>query len=67
MAVVDTIYVDTLENKIYEVDFSSFDYNYFKIDNTSYNEIHLKEIEVIAKSNGMRYKQILVINPICYT
>ena len=53
---VDTIYVDTLENKIYEVDFSSFDYNYFKIDNTSYNEIHLKEIEVIAKSNGMRYQ-----------
>lgn len=53
---VDTIYVDTLENKIYEVDFSSFDYNYFKIDNTSYNEIHLKEVEVIAKSNGMRYQ-----------
>lgn len=53
---VDTISVNTLENKIYEVDFSSFNYNYFKIDNTSLKEIHLKEIEIIAKSNGISYK-----------
>lgn len=52
---VDTIYVNSYDSKIYTIDFSNTNYQYFKIDNISLKEMHINEMQIIAKSNAMLY------------